>query len=161
MVNLTEKKAKYTEGMFFQIRITSRYMSIAGAMAFEKLNIGMPFDSYLILDIISYNEGICHIDLAKMLFRDRSNIGKTVSSLEKKKLVKIKPDIRNNRVIKKIYVTEKGKKLCKDIYCELAPYWETLYDSFSDKEQETIIKQLGKCRHILDNMLKKQEQELK
>ncbi len=143
----------YTEGMFYQIRITSRYLSLMGSQAFERLNINISFEEYIILDIISYNEGICHRDLAKMLLRDRSNIGKIASSLEKQKLIKIKMDVRNNRMIKRIYITESGIKLCNDIYIKLEPYIKIFNDNISKEEQNFICNHLTKCRQLLEEIV--------
>ena len=75
------------------------------------MKIDISFEEYLILDVVSYNEGICQIDLAKKLLRDRSNIGKIVSALEKKGLIKINPDTRNKRLIKKLYFGKRAEKM--------------------------------------------------
>lgn len=154
MKKLIKDRIHYTEGMFFQIRITSRYLTLMGNQVFEKLNINISFEEYLILDIISYNEGICHRDLAKMLLRDRSNIGKIVSSLEKQGLITIKVDIRNNRMIKRIYITEEGIKLCNELYIKLAPYIKVFNENINKEEQNLICNHLTKCRQLLEEIVK-------
>ncbi len=156
MTELIQKKSQYTEGMFFQIRITSRYLTLMGNQAFEKLNFPISFEEYIILDIIAYNENICHRDIAKMLLRDRSNIGKIVTNLENKNLIKIIPDIRNNRSIKKLKITEAGKKLCNKMYTKLEPYIETLNKAINTEEQTAICNCLKKCRDIMDEIVETQ-----
>ena len=156
MTKLIEKQATYNEGMFFQIRLTSRYLTLMGNQAFEKLNFPISFEEYIMLDTIAYNEGICNRDLAKKLLRDRSNVGKTVSNLEEKKLIKIIPDIRNNRTIKKLKVTESGIKLCNQMYTRLEPYIKILNDSISKEEQDFLCKSLENCRKVLDNIVETQ-----
>lgn len=151
MKTKTEKRY-YTEGMFFQIRMTSRYMNIVGNKVFEKLKTNISFEEYLILEIISYNEGICPIDLAKMLLRDRSNLGKIVSNLEKYKFLRVKPALKNNRTVKNLFLTENGKKVCNDVYMKFNPYMDKVYAAFSKEEQETISKYLIKCRKVFDDI---------
>lgn len=156
MEKLIKKEKHYTDGMFFEIRLTSRYLSLMGSQAFEKMSFDITFEEYLILDTISYNEGICHRDLAKMLLRDRSNIGKIASALEKKSLIKIKPDIRNNRTVKKIFITEKGIKKCNDIYRKLEPFIKIINETIKKEEQDIINSYLKKIRKILDDIVETQ-----
>lgn len=153
MNKVLENKKHYTDGMFFQIRITSRYLSLMGNQAFEKLKFDLTFEEYLILDIISYNEGICHRDLAKMLLRDRSNIGKIASVLDRKGLITIKPDTRNNRVVKRIYITDKGVEVCNGIYIKLEPYLKIINENIMQEEQELLSSYLIKCRQVLENIV--------
>ena len=156
MVKLIEKESLYTEGMFYEIRLTSRYLTLMGNQAFEKLNFPISFEEYLILDIIAYNENICNRDLAKMLLRDRSNIGKITFSLEEKKLIDITPDKRNNRSIKKLKITNSGITLCNEMYTKLSPYMEIMNKAIKKEEQKIISKTLQKCRKILDEIVETQ-----
>ncbi len=153
MKNKNQNKKRITEGMFFEIRITSRYINLMGMQAFNKMKIDISFEEYLILDVVSYNEGICQIDLAKKLLRDRSNIGKIVSALEKKGLIKINPDTRNKRLIKKLYISEKGLKKCNDINMKLNPYIKILNETIKEDEQKIIVKSMMKCREIIENIV--------
>ena len=153
MKKLIREKMKVTDGLFFEIRLTSRYINIMGVQAFEKLNISISFEEYLILDILSYNEGICPRDLARMLLRDRSNLGKIINGLGKKKLIKIKPSIRNNRAVKLLYITDKGLEMRGDIYEKIEPYLKVFDETISAEEQKMIAKYMQKCRQILDDIV--------
>ena len=153
MEKLLKTETLYTEGMLFEVRLTARYLTIMGNRAFEKLNVNINFEEYIILDFISYNDGICHRDLAKLLLRDRSNIGKIASTLEKYGYVYIKPDIRNNRVIKKIFITENGIKICNEIYSKLLPCIQTFNTNITDDEQKIITSYMKKCREILEKIV--------
>lgn len=146
------QKENYTESILFEVRLTSRYLSIAGNLAFEKLNPGISFENYIILDILSYNEGICNSDLAKMLLRDRSNTGKIVSNLEKSGFIEVRPDIRNNRTVKTIFLTEKGKNIRDEVYPKLAPYIEIFNGNFTESEKKSITNYMRRCRELLGNI---------
>ena len=82
MTKLLQKDLVYAESIWFQIRLTSRYLNLMGNQAFEKLNFSISFDDYILLDIIANHEDIFPRDLARMLLRDRSNVGKIVSGLK-------------------------------------------------------------------------------
>lgn len=154
IMNKTVKKEKlYTEGMLFEVRMTSRYITIMGNQAFEKLDLKMNFEEYIILDTISHNNGICHRDLAKMLLRDRSNIGKIAANLQKCGYVDIRPDIRNNRVVKKIFITDEGINICNDIHEKIAPCIKTFNDTIPEEEQKIITEYMKKCREILEKIV--------
>lgn len=149
-----EKIRKYlTDGLFYEVRITSRYVNLMGSQVFDKLQITISFEEYLILDILSYNAGICQRDLAKMLLRDRSNLGKIVSELEKKKLLTVKPSIRNNRSIKQLFISKKGLNLCDEIYTKLEPYVKYFDEKIKNEEQKMLISYLQNCRKIIDEIV--------
>ena len=156
MREIIKDRIHFTEGMLFEIRITSRYLTLMGNQAFEKLHFNLSFEEYLIMDIISYNEGICQRDLARLLLRDRSNLGKIASSLEKKKMIKVKPDIKNNHPLKKLYITQKGKKLCNEIYIKLEPSLKKINQDINKKEQDYISTSLMKLRKTLENIVETQ-----
>ncbi len=153
MKNMMNKEMKVTDGLFFEIRLTSRYINIMGIQAFEKLNIDISFEEYLIMDILSYNEGICPRDLARMLLRDRSNLGKVINELARKKIIKIKPSIRNNRAVKSLYITNKGLEIRSEIYEKIEPYLKIFDETITDEEQKMLGQYLQKCRKILDDIV--------
>ena len=156
MTTLLQKDIVYAESIWFQIRLTSRYLTLMGNQAFEKLNFSISFDDYILLDIIANNEDICPRDLARMLLRDRSNIGKIVSGLEDKKLIKIKADIRNKRSIKKLRITDKGIKLCNEMYLKIQPYINVMNKAISEKDKKQMSLLLEKCRKTLDEIVETQ-----
>ena len=156
MTKLLQKDLVYAESIWFQIRLTSRYLTLMGNQAFEKLNFSISFDDYILLDIIANHEDICPRDLARMLLRDRSNIGKIVSGLENKKLIKVKADIRNNRSVKKLRITDKGIKLCNEMYLKIQPYIDIMNKVISDKDQKQMAALLEKCRKTLDEIVETQ-----
>jgi DNA-binding MarR family transcriptional regulator len=156
MTKLLQKDLVYAESIWFQIRLTSRYLNLMGNQAFEKLNFSISFDDYILLDIIANHEDICPRDLARMLLRDRSNVGKIVSGLEDKKLIKVKADIRNNRSVKKLRITDKGIKLCNEMYLKIQPYIDVMNKVISEKDQKKVASLLEKCRKTLDEIVETQ-----
>ena len=156
MTKLLQQSIFYAESIWFEIRLTSRYLHLMGNQAFEKLKFSISFDDYIILDIIANNDGICPRDIARMLLRDRSNIGKIVSGLEDKKLIKVKADIRNNRSVKKLIITDKGIKLCNEMYLILKPYIDKMNEVIGEKDKKYMSDLLEKCRKMLDEIVETQ-----
>ena len=100
----------YTETIHYDIEQLARLMKLAAVQTFNKLNIEITPDEFTALDIISCHSGICQRDLAKLLLKDRANTGRILDSLEEKGLVTRFVDTKNNRLVRKMALTENGYK---------------------------------------------------
>ena len=105
----------YTDSIHYELEQTAKLMRMLTLQLFEKLNIQISLDECAALDTISYNEGICQRDLAKLIIKDRANTGRIVNSLEAKGFIKRVIDMKNNRLVKKLKITDKGMDLLKEI----------------------------------------------
>jgi len=106
-------------------------------------------EQYVILNILkadSYSQA----RLCKLLLKDKSNITRLVSILEKKGLVQKKQDTENGKQINKISLSDKGRDLCNKI----TPYMEVSRSKFlkdvSEDEMYTCIKVLNKIKNNID-----------
>ena len=82
----------YIESIYYQIRLTARYLKMCSMQIFEKINAEITFDEFIALEILRQEGVMCHRDLAKLLLKDRANTGKIAQSLEKKGLISINVD---------------------------------------------------------------------
>jgi len=121
---LTEKDLKteleqlpvhFTESIYYELELTSKYCRLMGQQFFELMNVGLTPDEFAALDIILHNEDMCQRDLAKMLLKDRANTGRIIASLEEKGCLERFVDTKNNRLVRKMKVTALG--LEKMSYC--------------------------------------------
>ena len=55
---------------------------------FQKLDLPISLDEFVILDILIDNEEICQRDLAKLILKDRPCTGRLLNSLEEKGFIK-------------------------------------------------------------------------
>ena len=103
-------KLHYTDSIHYELEQTSRLMKKVTTQLFEKLEIGLSIDEYAALDTVSVNAGICQRDLAKLILKDRANTGRILDSLEQKGFITRFIDTKNNRLVKKMGITERGLK---------------------------------------------------
>ncbi len=102
------KQLHYTDSIHYEIEQTAKLMKILNSQLFEKLNIDISPDEYSALDTISINAGICQRDLAKLILKDRANTGRILKFLEQKGFITRFIDTKDNRLVKKMGVTDKG-----------------------------------------------------
>ena len=103
----------FCESVFHDIIKTAIYARVTGAQYFNKLNLGITFEQYIALDTISTQENICQRDLSKLILKDRSNTGRILNVMEQEGFIQRSVETKNNRLIKKISITQKGKDLLK------------------------------------------------
>ena len=116
----------YTDSIHYELAQTSRLMKMLGKQLFEKLAICITPDEYATLDTISINAGICQRDLAKLLIKDRANTGRMLDSLEQKGFITRFIDTKNNRLVKKMGITEEGYKELNSINSKIKQYFESI-----------------------------------
>ena len=117
---------------------------------FQNLNIPLTMDEFVALDVIQANDGICQRELAKLILKDRPNTGRILNSLEEKGFVERFVDTKNNRLVRKMILTEEGKKVTKDVTEIVKNHIEKLPKVFSDEDKETLMLSLKKFRETLE-----------
>lgn len=146
----------YTESMFYQFEQTAKYCRYLGAQVFQKLNMPVTPDEFSALDVIMLNEGICQRELAKIILKDRPNTGRILDLLEKKGYVERFVDTKNNRLVKRIKLTDIGKAVTEDTSNKLRDYISNLSKVFSDEDKEKLKDLIIRFRKSLE-----QEVEMK
>lgn len=119
------KTEHYTDTLYYDLEKTVKIFRYFSNAFFKKLDLELTSDEFITLDTILYNSGICQRDLAKLILRDRAATGRILDSLESKKLITRFVDIKNNRLVRKMGVTEEGK---------------VVFDRIQKKLKETINK---------------------
>lgn len=128
----------YTESIYHEMELTAKVMRMMATQFFEKLNNGLIPDEYVALDVIACNENICQRDLAKLILKDRANTGRIVESLEKKGYINRSVDTKNNRLVRKLKLTEIGHKMVDEITRKVQIQLEETNNLISTEEIETL-----------------------
>ncbi|MBR1754418.1 MarR family transcriptional regulator [bacterium] len=130
----------YTDSLYYQLRITAKYMKVFGSQMFKKLGILLNFDEFVVLDLLSKNKDICLRDLAKIILKDRANTGRLANALEKKGLIELVVTKRDNKLVKIITLTDSGKNIFKESRNKIEPNIQELCGKiFNGDEEEKII----------------------
>lgn len=147
------KNEHYTDSIYYQIELTAKYCRHLGMQTFEKLNMPLNVDEFAALDVIIANDQICQRELAKLILKDRPTTGRILNSLEEKGYVKRFADTKNNRLVRKISVTSKGKDIANKITETLRNYIDKLPKVFSGKDKEILINSIKKFRESLTEVV--------
>ena len=120
------QETHYINTLYYQIEQTAKYCRNLGTQLFKKLNICISVEELVTLDTLSIYGEICQRDLAKLLLKDRPSTGRILNSLEERGLINRFADTKNNRLIRKIVMTENGKILLKQTTDVLKVYLRKL-----------------------------------
>ena len=118
---------------------------------FNKLNIDITPEQFIILMALNDNDGIYQRQLANMTFKDRPNINRIVSILERGKYI-VSQCSSNGRQIKQLFITDKGKSICNKILPIIFDVWNTTTKGLEENEIEQFINTLQKIeQNLWDN----------
>ena len=146
----------YSKSIYYNVRLTSRYLKAFISQCLEKLCKGISSDEIFTLDILKCNGSMCQRDLAKLLFKDRANTGKIAQSLQAKGLIFIKADQKNNRLIKNLSITDKGLEFLNDLTEKSMPILNKISEKFTEEEYNILYNSLNKIINEIKPVLEKQ-----
>lgn len=140
------KRTHYIDSIYYDLELTADVMKVMGAQLFERLGTDITPMEHAALDTIFCNTGICQRDLAKLILKDRANTGRILDSLEEKGYITRFIDMKNNRLVKKMGVTEKGHQKLEEVHDKIEVYLKTIRSQCSDEEIEQLQVSLRKFR---------------
>ncbi len=147
------KELHYTDSIHYELEQTAKLMRILTAQLFERLEISISQDEYAALDTISINPGICQRDLAKLIIKDRANTGRILNCLEKNNFVTRLVDIKNNRLVKKLKITQKGIDELNFINTKIKSYLDNITEKISQEEVDRVQEILRGFRLDLEKLV--------
>ncbi len=152
---MAKKQQKhFTDSIYYDLEQTARLMKKSANQLFEKIDMGLNFDEYTVLDTISCNAGICQRDLAKLILKDRANTGRILDTLEEIGLITRFIDTKNNRLVKKMGITEKGLKKLKEISDRIESHFTNTTKSFSEEEIDALQLTLRRFKNSIEEFVK-------
>lgn len=144
---MKSKTEHFTDTLYYDLEKTVRLFRCFSNEFFKRLDLELTSDEFITLDTILYNSGICQRDLAKLILKDRATTGRLLDSLEGKKLITRFIDMKNNRLVRKMGVTEEGKVVFDRIQAKLKiAIHNANADMVPDKDIEFVRKTLKKIR---------------
>ena len=143
----------YTDSIHYELEQTAKMMRMLTLQLFEKLDIEISLDECAALDIISCHNDMCQRDLAKLIIKDRANTGRIVNSLEEKGFVKRILDTKNNRLVKKLQITQRGTELLKNIVNKVKSHMDGVAIAVSKDEILKVKETLKSFRLNLENIV--------
>ena len=140
----------YTDSIYYQLEQTAKYCKYLGMQIFQKLDLPINLDEFVILDILIDNEEICQRDLAKLILKDRPSTGRLLNSLEEKGYLERFVDTKNNRLVRKMKLTPLGLETTKEVTTIIRNYIEKLPKVLPDEDKAELINSIKKFREGLE-----------
>jgi DNA-binding MarR family transcriptional regulator len=136
------------------VRIGKMIRAIANNK-FQKANCSITPEQFTVLTAIIDHDGLYQRQIGAITLKDRPNITRIIHILESAGLVTKTPDV-NKRKVFKINITEKGRKIHKEVSPHVAQHWSNILVDVSDEELESCINVLEKIKANLEKNLNMQ-----
>ena len=143
------EKCSYTDSIIYLMEQTVVYFKIKAAQIISSLDIGITIDQFAALNAIYSNQDICQRDLSKLILKDRSNTGRILNILEENGFIERIADTKNNRLVRKIYITDKGKQIIEENEKPLRKEIMPVFDDVSAEEFANMRQTLNKLKDSL------------
>ena len=140
----------YTDSIFYQFEQTAKYCRFLGVQVFQKLNMPISPDEFYALDVIMMHDNICQRELAKLILKDRPNTGRILDSLEEKGYIERFADTKNNRLVRRMKITDTSKKITEETSERLREYISNLPKIFSDEDKNRLKELIIRFRENLE-----------
>lgn len=113
------------------------------------------FIEFKTLEIILLNDGVCQIDLARLIFKDRGTTSRLVDSLENKKMIKRLASTKNKKLVKTLHITQKGKDILDAYTPNLQNMVNELYKEVSKDDIEKMKQTLLQIKDCVSGIVTK------
>lgn len=143
----------YTDSINYELEQTSRLMNMLTNQLFKKLELNISLDEYITLDTVSINAGICQRDLAKLILKDRANTGRILNGLERKGFITRFIDTKNNRLVKKMGITETGLQELDGINNKIKTYLNGVTKRIPPEDMQRVQTVLKEFRFELEKVV--------
>ena len=136
---MNEIKANhYTECLIYSIDKVLREVKAELNQYISNLEPNITAEQFVVLDTIYCNEDICQQDVAKILYKDKSNIKRMVEILENKKYIVRKTGRKNNRLVNYLAITDAGRKLVDRIIEQVKEHIKHAFSNITDEEIDIL-----------------------
>jgi DNA-binding MarR family transcriptional regulator len=100
-------------------------------------------EQHLILRLLLERDGLTQNEIAQQLEKDKTNVARMVSSLEKKGFI-IRVTSTSDRRYVSVHISQKGRILCEMVRPHLAEVNKQLQQGMTEEEKETLSRILHK-----------------
>lgn len=118
---------------------------------FAKQNFGITPEQFVVLSMLSEDTPLHQNKLCELLCKDKANMARILSILERKELIEKTHQVENKKQVNKINITEKGKELRNKITPTVKSSREQYLKDISEDDMYVCIKVLAK---IHENLVK-------
>lgn len=110
-------------------------------------------DEMSILYCLYYEPTCSQSEMAKFLFKGKAHIGKILNDMETRGLIKRIADTRDNIIIKRNEITQKGMSFLEKGHKESARIREKMNQEFPQEELDQFISYLKRYQKVLNSIV--------
>lgn len=110
-------------------------------------------DELAILFILECEPDVTQSELAKFLFKGKAHVGKILNDMEKREYIKRVADTRNNIIIKRNEITQKGMEICKKGHKVGKEIEQKMSEEFSQEDLKQFISYLKRYQKVLNSIV--------
>ena len=151
---MDKKAERFTDTFYYDLELTTKFLRLFSVEFFKKLNTKLSQDEFITIETILCNSGICQRDLAKLILKDRANTGRILDTLEGLGFITRFIDTKNNRLVRKMGITEKGLKKLKELSIKMETHFKNTTADFSEDEIDALQQSLRRFRNSIEELVK-------
>ena len=140
---LNKNDINFDRAVGYNIGKTALKLKSSLSKKFKANNINITPEQWVVLYHIFAENGQYQQKLADSILKDKPTISRILFTLEDKKLIKRIPD-KNDRRKTKVFITEDGEKLIKNIIPVVIGFKTKIESLLTDEEIDNLIKILNK-----------------
>ena len=106
-------------------------------------------EQFTVLNTLKENNGMYLRQLAQETLKDRPNMTRIVSILESQNYLTVETDKEEGRMVKKLYITKSGIKVCSKALPTILNMWENISKNIPEEEIDKFLITLDKLEENL------------
>lgn len=144
----------FEEYLIPHIAMTTYKYRAKGTAVFKAAKFDITIDQCIILKVLSMQPELTQQELAEKLYKDKSNLSRMLECLEKKGYIKRRLDIKENRAVKFLSLTNEGEQYLDKLFVYAKKLHNTATKGISKEETDTIKRVMQKIRNNLNEKVK-------
>ncbi len=152
--NIDKEAFKLENYLPYQLDYTSNFnKSFRREFQYKYISKDITADEFAILVALVINPEVSQSELAKILFKGKAHVGKILNDMEDRKLIKRIADTRDNIIIKKNQITDKGREIFNHGIREAKIIENRMKNEFTENEVRQFISYLKRFRKVLASIV--------
>lgn len=136
---------------------SGRTIKVYNLDIYAKHNFDITPEQYVVLNTVNGEDNLNQNRLCELLYKDKSNITRLISVLEKKGLIVKEPQNQNGKQANIIKITEKGREVRAEITPVMVESREKYLKNIEQDDLYTCIKVLSQIQKNIEQIKDKEE----
>ncbi|MEN8138942.1 MAG: MarR family transcriptional regulator [Bacteroidota bacterium] len=122
---------------------TSHNMSLLLDKVFHKNDVDLNVEQFVLLKILSFNDGLNQKKLSELIDRDKTTIARLITKMEKKNML-LRVNSREDKRVNNVYITNYGKEILHEVLPFIREVDDVLISSVTREELQVFTRVMYK-----------------